>query len=134
MGPAPAITERRNNLMRHRFFKQILARHSALFLILALALSSLAISSYSAFAQEQDKKKDKRTEEKKKAAEKERVKSVYRRWKDEDVRWIITDDERKTFDSLKNDDERENFIEQFWLRRDPDPDTDVNEYREEYYQ
>ena len=30
-------------------------------------------------------------------------------------------------------DEREQFIEQFWLRRDPDPDTDTNEYREEYY-
>jgi GWxTD domain-containing protein len=113
-----------------------MARHTALFLILALALSSFTISSFSAFAQDekQDKKKEKRAEEKKKASEKERVKSVYRRWKDEDVRWIITDEERKTFDSLKNDDERENFIEQFWLRRDPDPDTDVNEYREEYYQ
>ncbi len=52
----------------------------------------------------------------------------------EDVRWIITDEERKTFNSLKTDDEREQFIEQFWLRRDPDPDTDSNEYREEYYQ
>ncbi|HKQ73623.1 MAG TPA: GWxTD domain-containing protein [Blastocatellia bacterium] len=122
--------------MRHGFFKQTLARHTALFLILALAISAFAISSFSAFAQDekQEKKKEKRTEEKKKAADKERVKSVYKRWKDEDVRWIITDEERKTFDSLKNDDERENFIEQFWLRRDPDPDTDVNEYREEYYQ
>jgi GWxTD domain-containing protein len=50
------------------------------------------------------------------------------------VRWIITDEERKTFNALKTDDEREQFIEQFWLRRDPDPDTDTNEYREEYYQ
>ena len=64
----------------------------------------------------------------------ESVKSVYKRWVDEDVRWIITDEERKTFNTLKTDDEREQFIEQFWLRRDPDPDTDVNEYREEYYQ
>src|SRR5215510_9489085 len=137
MGPAPAITERRNNLMRHGFFKRILARHSALLLILALALSSFAISSFSASAQDEkqdNKKNEKRAEEKKKAAEKEKVKSVYRRWKDEDVRWIITDEERKTFDSLKNDEEREKFIEQFWLRRDPDPDTDVNEYLEEYYQ
>ena len=53
---------------------------------------------------------------------------------DEDVAYIITDEEKKIFKSLKTDDEREQFIEQFWLRRDPDPDTDVNEYREEYYQ
>ena len=45
-----------------------------------------------------------------------------------------TDEERNTFKALKSDDEREQFIEQFWLRRDPDPDTDANEYREEYYQ
>ena len=114
-----------------------MARHTALFLILALALSSFALPTFRAFAQDDkkdEKKKEKRVEEKKKAAEKEKLKSVYKRWKDEDVRWIITDEERKTFDSLKNDDEREQFIEQFWLRRDPDPDTDVNEYREEYYQ
>jgi GWxTD domain-containing protein len=122
--------------MRHRYFKRTVARHTALFLIFALALSSFAIPSLSAFAQDEKQKKndDKRKEEKKKTAEKERVKSVYKRWKDEDVRWIITDEERKTFDSLKNDEEREQFIEQFWLRRDPDPDTDTNEYREEYYQ
>jgi len=122
--------------MQHRFFKRTLTRHTALFLILALAISSFAIPSGAAFAQDekQDKKREKQREEKRRDAEKERVKSVYRRWKDEDVRWIITDEERKTFDSLKTDDEREQFIEQFWLRRDPDPDTDVNEYREEYYQ
>src|SRR5215470_1579283 len=134
----PAITERRNNLMQHGFFKRTLSLHTALFLILALALSSFALTTlFRAFAQEEkqdEKKKEKRAEEKKKAAEKEKVKSVYRRWKDEDVRWIITDEERKTFDSLKNDEEREQFIEGFWYRRDPDPDTDVNEYREEYYQ
>ncbi len=123
--------------MQHRFFKRIPARYVALFLILAMTLSSFAVTSFSAFAQDEKqdgKKKAKQNEERAQKAEKEKLKSVYRRWKDEDVRWIITDDERKTFDSLKTDDEREQFIEQFWLRRDPDPDTDVNEYREEYYQ
>jgi GWxTD domain-containing protein len=80
----------------------------------------------SGFAQDDQKKRKKQGSES--------VKSVYKRWVDEDVRWIITDEERKTFNTLKTDDEREQFIEQFWLRRDPDPDTDVNEYREEYYQ
>jgi GWxTD domain-containing protein len=119
--------------MQYRFFERTTARRAALFLILALALSSFATPFGAAFAQD-EKQKDKKREEKKKEAEKEKVKSVYKRWKDEDVRWIITDEERKTFDSLKSDDEREQFIEQFWLRRDPDPDTDVNEYREDYYQ
>src|SRR5262245_33957807 len=57
-----------------------------------------------------------------------------RRRRDEDVSPIITDEERKIFNSLRTDDEREQFIEGFWRRRDPDPDTDVNEYREEHYQ
>lgn len=123
--------------MQHRFFKRTFARHTALFLILALSLSSFAFPAFTAFAQDekQDQKRDeKKRKERMKKSEEERVKSVYKRWKDEDVRWIITDEERKTFDSLKTDDEREQFIEQFWLRRDPDPDTDVNEYREDYYQ
>src|SRR5262245_54803706 len=126
--------------MQNRFFVRTPARRIALFLIFALSLSSFALSSFGAFAQDekqdekQDKKKEDKKKEKAKKSQEERIKSVYKRWKDEDVRWIITDEERKTFDALKNDDERENFIEQFWLRRDPDPDTDVNEYREEYYQ
>jgi GWxTD domain-containing protein len=122
--------------MQYRFFDRTTARRAALFLTLALSLSSFAIPFGAAFAQEekQNKKDDKKVQEKRREAEKEKVKSVYKRWKDEDVRWIITDEERKTFDSLKSDDEREQFIEQFWLRRDPDPDTDVNEYREDYYQ
>src|SRR5262245_63277735 len=121
--------------MQYRFFERTTARHAALFLILALALSSFATPFGAAFAQEekQNKKDEKQREEKRKEAEKERVKSVYKRWKDEDVRWIITDEERKIFDSLKTDDEREQFIEGFWYRRDPEPDTDVNEYREEDY-
>jgi len=62
------------------------------------------------------------------------VKEVYKRWKDQDVAYIITDAERKAFDKLETDEEREAFIEAFWRRRDPDPDTDENEYKEEYYE
>ncbi len=93
---------------------------------------TLVFSSFSAFAQE--KENDKAKKKQRKAAAQERLDKVYEKWMDEDVRWIITDEERKTFKALKTDEEREQFIEQFWLRRDPDSDTDVNEYREEYYQ
>ena len=61
------------------------------------------------------------------------LKGPYKRWVDEDVRWIITDQELKAFKSLSNDEERDNFIETFWRRRNPDPDSPENEYREENY-
>jgi len=62
------------------------------------------------------------------------LKKAYKDWLDKDVTYIITDEERKAFKKLETDDEREHFIEEFWRRRDPDPDTDENEYREEYYE
>lgn len=72
--------------------------------------------------------------------QKERVKALkkelgqtYKKWLDEDVRWIITDEEREAFKKLSNDEERDSFIETFWLRRDPTPDTVENEYKEEHY-
>ncbi|MGB8537399.1 MAG: GWxTD domain-containing protein [Acidobacteriaceae bacterium] len=61
------------------------------------------------------------------------LKGPYKKWVEEDVRWIITDQELKAFKSLSNDEERDNFIEQFWRRRNPDPDSPENEYREENY-
>ncbi|HSB13540.1 MAG TPA: GWxTD domain-containing protein, partial [Bryobacteraceae bacterium] len=57
----------------------------------------------------------------------------YRKWLNEDVTYIITDEERAAFKRLSTDDEREQFIEQFWLRRDPTPDSSENEYKEEHY-
>lgn len=60
--------------------------------------------------------------------------AVYKRWLDNDVAYIITSEEKKAFKALTTDDERENFIENFWRRRDPNPDTEENEYREEYYE
>jgi GWxTD domain-containing protein len=79
----------------------------------------------------QGKKKEDKNQVKKQRRE---IDEIYRRWLDEDVRWIITDEERTAFKKLETDEEREQFIEQFWLRRDPNPDTVENEYREEYYQ
>ncbi|HEX3663584.1 MAG TPA: GWxTD domain-containing protein [Acidobacteriaceae bacterium] len=64
---------------------------------------------------------------------KQELSKTYKRWLDEDVRWIITDQERKAFLSLSNDEERDAFIEQFWRRRNPNPDSPENEYREEHY-
>ncbi len=62
------------------------------------------------------------------------LKKAYKDWLDKDVTYIITEEERKAFRKLATDDEREKFIEEFWRRRDPDPDTDENEFKEEYYE
>jgi len=61
------------------------------------------------------------------------LKGPYRTWLNEEVPYIITDDERKAFMSLANDEEREAFIENFWQRRNPNPDSPENEFREEHY-
>src|ERR1700731_4780232 len=58
---------------------------------------------------------------------------TYKKWLNEDVVWIITDEERAAFKQLSNDEEGDNFIEAFWQRRDPTPDTEENEYKEEHY-
>jgi GWxTD domain-containing protein len=73
--------------------------------------------------------------QKKKQEEKLRkeLETPYRKWLNEEVVYIITDEEKKAFRALATDEEREQFIEQFWLRRDPTPDTEENEFREEHY-
>jgi GWxTD domain-containing protein len=58
---------------------------------------------------------------------------VYQKWLNEDVAYIITAEERRAFTALRTNAEREQFIESFWRRRDPQPETDENEYRAEYY-
>lgn len=75
-----------------------------------------------------DKQRKKQEEKLRKELE-----TPYKKWLNEDVVYIITDEEKKAFRRLNTDDEREQFIEQFWLRRDPTPDTEENEYKEEHY-
>jgi GWxTD domain-containing protein len=57
----------------------------------------------------------------------------WKKWMQEDVVYIITDEEKQAFKRLKTDEERQEFVEQFWMRRDPTPDTEENEYKEEHY-
>ncbi|HSU33079.1 MAG TPA: GWxTD domain-containing protein [Bryobacteraceae bacterium] len=57
----------------------------------------------------------------------------WKKWLNEDVLYIITDEEKQAFKRLKTDEERQQFVEAFWQRRDPTPDTEENEYKEEHY-
>jgi len=57
----------------------------------------------------------------------------FKNWLEKDVTYILTAEEREAFKHLSTDEEREQFVEQFWLRRDPTPDTIENESKEEHY-
>jgi len=82
-----------------------------------------------------DAKTDNKTKaEAKKSRDLENASKALLRWVDEDVQYIITGEERAAWKRLKTDEEREQFIEQFWLRRDPTPDTIDNEYKDEHYE
>jgi GWxTD domain-containing protein len=63
----------------------------------------------------------------------ETEKNYFKKWLDEDVLYIISPEEKDIFKKLQTDEERENFIEQFWFRRDPTPETKYNEDKEEHY-
>ena len=82
------------------------------------------------------KQSDKDTAKKAKEAQRQRLKELqgpFKRWLNEDVRWIITPGEESAFKQLATDEERDQFIEQFWQRRNPTPDSQENEYKEEHY-
>ena len=58
---------------------------------------------------------------------------VYRHWLEEEVTYIINEDEKQQFLQLHSDAEREKFIQAFWAARNPDPGSDINTYKEEHY-
>jgi GWxTD domain-containing protein len=60
--------------------------------------------------------------------------AYYRKWLQEEVVYIISSTEKKMFLELSTDPERNAFIEAFWKNRDPNPNTEVNEFKEEHYQ
>jgi len=119
------------------------------FFVISGTVAALVLTGFVSKAVADDKKKkadsssDQRetvakpmTEKERKRKEKQLQKELetpYKKWLNEDVVYIISDEEKKAFHQLNTDDERQNFIEQFWLRRDPTPDTEENEFKEEHY-
>jgi len=98
--------------------------------ILAIAFTSLISGSLQAVPPKD--KPDKQEKRRQKAAQKE-MESAYKSWLQEEVPYIITDEEKAAFKKLSTDDERESFIEGFWERRNPNPGSPENEFKEEYY-
>ena len=112
------------------------------FILLAEALACVPL--LSARAPQQDQQSDdKQSQQDAKQAAKERkqkekdlfkeLDSQYKKWLNEDVVYIISPEERSTFLHLSTNEEREQFIESFWARRNPDPDSPENSFKEEHY-
>src|SRR4051812_2859415 len=85
---------------------------AVIFLVLAFALSALAVS-----------KKDLQN-----------LPPRYRDWLTKEVNYIITDEEKDAFVRMSTDAERDTFIDRFWAIRNPDPGAPTNQYREDIYQ
>ena len=100
--------------------------------IAALAVAGLVVP-VAAQNSEEPTKLTKKQEKRRLERLRKELRGPFKRWLDEDVRYIITPEERKAFVQMATDEERENFIESFWMRRDPTPDSMENEYKEEHY-
>lgn len=100
---------------------------------LRLAIFPLVIATATLLGLAQDTKQSQDPMDKPRNVKPE-LKKAYKDWLEKDVTYVITDEERRAWKKLATDDEREKFIEEFWRRRDPDPDTDENEFKEEYYE
>ena len=106
---------------------------------LALALSLLFILQAAPAAWAQNDKNKKKNQDgqdvpdRERTVKKERT-DIFKKWMEQDVVYIITSDEKRAFKKLATDEEREQYIEAFWRRRDPNPDTEVNEYLEEHFE
>lgn len=109
-------------------FKSKLARNLATGMLFAAAAASTAV------AQKEKEGTPSQDPSSKARNVTPELKEAYKKWVNTDVDYIITKEEKKAFYALVTDEERENFIENFWRRRDPNPDTEENEYREEYYE
>ncbi len=85
--------------------------------------------------QDNGKKKGDKPQDKAKNLKKlqKELDTPYKKWLQEEVPYIISDEERAAFLQLQTNEEREQFIEAFWQRRDPTPDTVENEFKEEHY-
>jgi len=64
---------------------------------------------------------------------KRELKKAYVEWIN-DVDLILTQAERDAWTKLDTDEEREKFIEDFWRIRDPDPDSEENEFKLEFFE
>ncbi|MCP5116458.1 MAG: GWxTD domain-containing protein [bacterium] len=109
---------------------------SAAVVLLVCSLPAWAQNSQSGDSNRRETVAKPLTEKQRKRREKklrQELERPFRKWLREDVGYIISNEERASWKKLQTAEEMEQFIEQFWLRRDPTPDTNENEFKEEHY-
>src|SRR5215469_8343904 len=123
-----------------------MGRSAKMFVSIVLAgglAFTVAVYARSPKQEQQDQTDQKQSDHDAKQAAKERkqkerdlfkeLDSQYKKWLNEDVVYIISPEERSSFLHLSTNEEREQFIEAFWARRNPDPDSAENTFKEEHY-
>lgn len=120
-----------------------MSRLNRMFAISVLAGGLVCVAVAHARAPQQEQKDQQQTDQDAKKARKERQKkdknlyneldSAYKKWLNEDVIYIISPEERSAFLHLDTNEAREQFIEAFWQRRNPDQDSPENTFKEEHY-
>jgi GWxTD domain-containing protein len=106
---------------------------SALTLIIGVSILCASPKGDQNKDQDNPKPKVSKEEKRRQKALRNEMETPYKKWLSEEVPYIITDQERAAFKKLSTDDERESFIETFWERRNPNPTSPENEFKEEYY-
>ncbi len=97
------------------------------------ALMSSAPAAYAGSSSPQDQQKLTKEQKRREKAIRKEMESPYKKWISGPISYIISPQERGAFKKLSTDDEREQFIEQFWERRNPNPGDPENEFKEEFY-
>src|ERR1700741_4395737 len=116
--------------MSIRFLK--LSASAAAFTLLPLPLAAQQSQDPGATPPPQNQKLSKDQKKKMKKTLKE-LDNSFKTWLNEDVTYILSPEERTAFLQLETNEEREQFIEQFWLRRSSNPDMPDNDFKEEHY-
>jgi len=119
--------------VKHNSFRKITAFLTSI-LLLALPLYAQQAQDPNSPIQDvpQNQKLTKQQKQKMKKTLKE-LDTPYKTWLNEDVVYIISPEERSAFLQLETNEEREQFIESFWLRRSSNPDLPENDFKEEHY-
>src|SRR5690348_881021 len=102
-------------------------------LIATGALGMVALPAFAGSGKGQDEQKLTKQERKRQKAIQKEMESPYKQWINGPIGYLITPEERAAFKKLTTDDERDQFIEEFWRRRNPDPGSSENAFKEEMY-
>lgn len=101
--------------------------------VVLVAASALGTVAFPAFAGKDKGQKLTRQERRRQKAIRKEMESPYKKWINGPIGYVITPAERAAFKKLTTDEERDQFIEEFWRRRNPTPGSPENSFKEEFY-